>query len=296
LAPIQADQAKQEELSAKNSYILAIDRYRDSLDQFKITLGLPLGYDIRLDESALRDIENVGLLPVPISESEAHRIALGRRLDLLNEIDIFEDSKRRIKIAADRLKADLNLFADASVQSEPPTDYANFNLNNYQLSGGVQLNLPVNRLLERNAYRSALISFERQIRTLALFLDDLKNDIRTDLRTLEQTRQSYEIQNNAKTLADQRVESTELQQQAGRVQVRDVLEAQTDRVQAYNLATAALVEYHLTRLRLLLDLGVLKTDKDKFWLGPGDLPKAEQGAPSTPASSELITPEQLFEK
>jgi outer membrane protein TolC len=299
LAPIQADQAKQEELAAKNSYILAVDRYRNSLDQFKITLGLPTGYEIQLDENALKEIEDIGLLPVPLTESEGFQTALKRRLDLLNEIDIFEDSKRKIKIAADRLKPDLNLFANASLQSERPTDYANFDLNDYRLSGGVQLNLPINRLLERNSYRSSLLSFERQIRTLALFLDDLKNDVRADLRTLDQARQSYEIQNNAKKLADQRVESTELQQAAGRVQVRDVLEAQTARVQAYNAATAALVDYHLTRLRLLLDLGVLKTAEEKFWLKQGDLAKVQDSqtaTPSPPPPDQLITPEQLFEK
>ncbi|MBM3837938.1 MAG: TolC family protein [Verrucomicrobia bacterium] len=299
LAPIQADQAKQESLAAKNSYILAVDRYRNSLDQFKITLGLPAGYEIQLDENALKEIEAIGLLPVPLNESEALQTALNRRLDLLNEIDIFEDSKRKIKIAADRLKPDLNLFADASLQSERPTDYANFDLNDYRLSGGVQVNLPINRLLERNSYRSSLLSFERQIRTLALFLDDLKNDVRADLRTLEQARQSYEIQNSAKALADQRVDSTELQQAAGRVQVRDVLEAQTARVQAYNAATAALVDYHLTRLRFLLDLGALRTAEEKFWLKQGDLAKVQPGQtapPTPPPSDQLITPQQLFEK
>ena len=299
LAPIQADQAKQEELAAKNSYILAVDRYRNSLDQFKITLGLPMGFDIQLDENALKEIEAIGLLPVPLTESEAFQTALDRRLDLLNEIDIFEDSKRKIKIAADRLKPDLNLFADASLQSDRPTDYATFDLNDYRLSGGVQLNLPINRLLERNSYRSALLSFERQIRALALFLDDLKSDVRADLRTLDQARQSYEIQTNAKALADQRVDSTELQQAAGRVQVRDVLEAQTARVQAYNAATAALVDYHLTRLRMLLDLGSLKTDKEKFWLKPGELSgvqASQAAAPQAAPLDALITPEQLFEK
>src|SRR6185295_5070504 len=109
-----------------------------------------------------------------------------------------------------------------------------------------------------------------------LFLDDLKTDLRTDLRTLDASRQSYEIQNRAKDLADRRVESSELSLQAGRIQVRDVVDAQTARVQAYNAATAALVEYHLTRMQLLLDLGLLKTAKEKFWLDAGDLPKLKE--------------------
>jgi outer membrane protein TolC len=299
LARFQVDQTKQDELRSRNNYILAIERYQSSLDQFKTTLGLPLGYEIRLDENALKEIENVGLIAVSLAELEANQTALDHRLDLLNEIDIFEDSKRKIMIAADRLKPDLNLFADASLQSERPTDYAKFDLNEYRLSGGVQLNLPINRLLERNSYRSALLSFERQIRTLALFLDDIKNDIRTGLRSLEQARQTYEIQMNARTLADQRVDNSTMLMDAGRAQTRDLLEAKNAQVSAYNAVTAALVDYHLTRLRLLLDMGVLKTDEGQFWLKEGSIPKRQPGEAQpqpTAASEQLITPEQLFEK
>jgi outer membrane protein TolC len=300
LARFQVDQTKQDELRSRNNYILAIERYQSSLDQFKITLGLPLGYEVRLDENALKDIEKVGLIAVSLAEIEANQTALDHRLDLLNEIDIFEDSKRKITIAADRLKPDLNLFADASLQSDRPTDYAKFDLNEYRLSGGVQLNLPINRLLERNSYRSALLSFERQIRTLALFLDDIRNDIRTGLRSLEQARQTYEIQINAKALADRRVENFELLMEAGRAETRDLLEAKNAQISAYNAVTAALVDYHLTRLRLLLDMGVLKTDEEQFWLKEGSIPKGppSQVQPTKPPAQpeELITPEQLFEK
>ncbi len=299
LAPFQADQATQEELAARNSYILAIERYRSSLDAFKLTLGLPLGHDIKLDETALKHLDAVGLLPVPLLEAEAYQLALDRRLDLLNEIDRFEDSKRKIPVAASGLKTELTLFGDVSLGSERPTDYAKFNLNDYRASGGLQLNLPLNRKLERNAYRSSILNFERQLRAFALFLDELKGDVRADLRTLDQARQSFEIQSNAKALADRRVESSELSLQAGRVQVRDVVDAQTARVQAYNAATAALVDYHLTRLRLLLDIGLLKSDLPKFWLQAGDMPKPQAGAvaPQLPTAADtLITPEQLFEK
>lgn len=297
LAPFQADLAAQEELAARNSYILAVERYRNTLDQFKITLGLPVGFDIRLDESALTDLEAVGLLPVPLTDEQSLSIALEKRPDLLNEIDTFEDSKRKIFVAADRLKPDLLLFADASLVSQGQTDYARFDLNDYRLNGGVQLDLPLNRKLERNNYRASIISFERQLRTLSLFLDDLKNDLRADLRTLDQSRQSYDIQVRAKALADRRVESSELSLQAGRIQVRDVVDAQTARVQAYNAATAALVDYHLTRMRLLLDLGLLKTQKERFWLDAGDLPLQPDAVTPPPAgvSNQLITPGELFQ-
>jgi outer membrane protein TolC len=296
LAPFQADLAAQEELSARNSYILAVERYRNSLDQFKITLGLPSGYDIRLDEGVLTELEAVGLLPVPLTDEQSFRLALDRRPDLLNEIDEFEDSKRKIIVAADDLKPDLGLFGNASLRSDGDTDYARFTMKDYDLSGGMELELPLNRKAERNAYRRSIITFEQQLRTLSLFLDQLKTDLREDLRTLDQSRQSYDIQVRAKALADRRVESSELSLQAGRIQVRDVVDAQTARVQAYNAATAALVDYHLTRMRLLLDLGVLKTQRERFWLDAGELPKMQEGVtPAPPAvSNQLITPEELF--
>jgi hypothetical protein len=296
LAPFQADLAVQEELSARDSYILAVERYRTTLDGFKFILGLPAGYEIRLDETVLKELEAVGLLPVPLTDEESFRLALERRPDLLNEIDRFEDSKRQIVVAASALKTDLLLFANTSVASDS-TDYMNFDLNDYQFKAGLELDLPLNRKLERNSYRSSIITFERRLRGLSAFLDDVKNDLRADLRTLEQSRQSYDIQNRAKQLADRRVESSELSLQAGRVQVRDVVDAQTARVQAYNAATAALIDYHLTRMRLLLDLGILNTEKERFWLDYGDLPKADGPvAPPVPAANtQLITPEQLFQ-
>jgi outer membrane protein TolC len=296
LAPFQADQAVQEELTARNRYINAVENYRTSLDAFKIMLALPAGYEIQLDESVLTELQAIGLLPVPLTDEQAFRFALERRLDLLNDIDRFEDSKRKIAVAANALKPELVVFGDASLPSQ--ADYARFNLNDYTLVGGLQLDLPLNRKLERNTYRTSIISFELQLRELAQTMDTVRTGFRDDLRNLGQSRQTYEIQNRAKQLADRRVESSELSLQAGRVQVRDVVDAQQARLVAYNAATAALVDYHLARMRLLLNLGILETGKEKFWLDYGDLPKAsEPAAPAAaPTTTELITPEQLFEK
>jgi outer membrane protein TolC len=293
LAPFQADQARQEELAARNSYILAVERYRSTLDQFKETLGIPVGIEIQLDDKSIRDLENLEITGAPLSDEQSYKIALDHRLDLLNRIDAFEDSKRKIKVAASNLKPGLVAFGDFSLAS---ADYGHFDLNDYTMSGGLQFDPPFNRRLERNAYRSGIISFEQSARNLALFLDELKSDVRSDLRTLEQSRQSYEIQKNAKALAERRVENSDLSLQAGRIQVRDVVDAQNSLLQANNATTAALVDYHLAKLRLLLDLGVLKTEREKFWLERGDLPASQQPVTMTPAeaSNQLVTPDQLF--
>ena len=63
---------------------------------------------------------------------------------------------------------------------------------------------------------------------------------------------------------------------AGRAQIRDQLDAASSQVQARNALTQALVDFHLARLNLLVDLGVLDTAPQKFWLAdqktPGSAP------------------------
>lgn len=300
LPAYQVDQARQNELSAKSSYILSIQRYQAALDRFKITLGLPSGTDLGLDDSALADLHAIGLIPVSLPDARAFEIAVERRLDLLNEVDKFEDSKRKIVVTANRLKADLNIFANASLASQGATDYTKFNLKDYQAGAGVTLNLPLNRLVERNDYRAALVSFERQIRTLSQVLDDTRNEIRDDLRAIEQARQDYQIQKTATELANQRVEGATLLLQAGRAQIRDLLEAQSAQVAAQNAVTQTLVDFHVARLQLLIDLGILQMERERFWLADQPIPQ-KAGAPAAapaiaPMNGEVIPPEKLFGK
>jgi outer membrane protein TolC len=53
-------QAQQAELTTRNSYINVIANYQTTLDRFKINLGLPLGVDLNLDDSALESLSQEG--------------------------------------------------------------------------------------------------------------------------------------------------------------------------------------------------------------------------------------------
>lgn len=289
----QADQARQDELRAKSRYVIAVDSYQRSVDSFKLQLALPLGVEIDLDDSALEDLKKTGLVPVSLEETEGYELAVKNRLDLINEIDRFEDSKRKIKVAADGLKTTLNVFANASLNSDDP-DYAKFDFNKWRGGVGLQLNLPLDRLSERNIFRTSFINFERQLRTFAIFLDDTRNEIRQDLRTLQQSRQNYEIQTISVELAERRVDSAQLLLQAGRAQIRDLLEAQSALLQARNAVVALLVDYNVARLALLLDLGLLKTDVDQFWVKEFRVPTKLAAQPSTGVRDEVIPPDKLF--
>jgi hypothetical protein len=125
-------------------------------------------------------VEAVGTIPVDVSREAAFVLAVDRHMEILNAIDQFEDSKRRIWVRADQLRPGLNFTARATANSTP--NYTEFDASNFNYVFGLSLDLPFNRMRERNDYRATLISFESQLRSLTLTLDRFKQRIDGGLR------------------------------------------------------------------------------------------------------------------
>jgi outer membrane protein TolC len=225
---------------------------------------------------------------------------VAKQKQMLNYIDQFEDSKRKARIAADQLKPRLTLTGNATLESEPPADYTKFDPDQVSAYVGLQLDLPLDQLPRRNAYRAALVTFESDLRTFTGRLDALKSSIEAGLRTLEQRRQNYEIEKNALILANRRVVSTTLLLEAGRAEVRDLVDAQDAQISAQNAVTAVLADYQQTRLQLMLDIGALDTELPQFWLKDHLAAFLPAGAPvpAQPAIGEqvVLPPQDYFKK
>ena len=293
LARYQVDQARQSELSARVKYLKAVESYRQALDGFKQRLSLPLGEALRLEDRALTDLVARGLTPLELDERHGYLMAVTNRLDVLNEVDRFEDAQRKVRVAASDLKPGLDVVVDASLKKQ---FYSSFSPEEFASTSGLKLKLPLNQLTERNAYRTSLINFEKQMRKLATELDSLRENIREGIRALEQERENYFIQKAALDLARQQVEVMPLLLQNDDADIRDQLEAQADLVEAQNDVTSAVVDYHVARWNLLKNLGALSVEGEQFWLknqsvsgsSTADNPEAAEILP------EVITPEQVF--
>ena len=293
LARYQVDQARQSELSARVKYLKAVESYRQALDGFKQRLSLPLGEALRLEDRALTDLVAQGLTPLELDERHGYLLAVTNRLDVLNEVDRFEDAQRKVRVAASDLKPGLDVVVDASLKKQ---FYSSFSPEEFASTSGLKLKLPLNQLTERNAYRTSLINFEKQMRKLATELDSLRENIREGIRALEQERENYFIQKAALDLARQQVEVMPLLLQNDDADIRDQLEAQADLVEAQNDVTSAIVDYHVARWNLLKNLGALSVEGEQFWLknqsvsgsSTADNPEAAEILP------EVITPEQVF--
>jgi outer membrane protein TolC len=172
-----------------------------------------------------------------------------------------EDGDRKVTVAEDGLRAGLTLAADAHVTSDSgkPARF-DFQYSTWTLSAA--LDLPIDRLPERNLYRAALISREVARRVAELSADSIRVALREDLRQTESRLESWRIQQNAVDLATRRIESTDLKLQAGRADTRDLLEAQEALLQARNSVSASLIDYTLSRMALFRDMELLRIDEN----------------------------------
>jgi outer membrane protein TolC len=304
LPKIQVDQAYQDVLRARVSWIGAQQNYAARLDSFKIDLGLPTDARIELDRSeldhltlsakaALGDefsirlreqqetlasdapvelvpISREGGGPLELESFEAIGIALKSRMDLRILQGRVYDAQRKVTVAANALKADLTLFGTGqagerrSIASAGLPD-AEFRLDEGRYSAGFTLDLPWERTAEQDAYRNSYIALQRAVRNVQEREDQIKFQILNELRNLLETRENYMIQTQGVELARERVKSSELFLQAGRAQMRDVLDAQESLVLTQNALTSALVNYRISELELQRDMGVLGVDHKGVW-------------------------------
>lgn len=294
-----ADDARTAELRAKTDYIDSLASYLTALDAFKLRLGIPLASHLFLDDKDLGDLIEAGLIPVDIDRQAAFAICVQKQMDLLNAIDRFEDSKRKVRVAADQLRADVNVIGNARLESEPPDDYANFDFDKLQYSASVRINLPVNRLPERNVYRRTLVSFESQLRSLSLTLDTFRDRIDRGLRTLEQARLNHLSAVESLRVAQRRVENNVMLMEAGRATIRDVREAQDGLIQAQNSLATIYAQYLTARLTLLLNVGLIDTRPERFWLHDPlheQLTPVQRGpAPLRMPDDQVLPPENFLE-
>ena len=267
LPGIQVAQAEQDELRARNRWISAQQAYQSSLNEFKITLGLPPDTPLELDAAELSRLSAQGLEEVSLTLQKALDVALARRLDLANAADQARDAERKVTVAENSLKSDIDL----SLSADLGTDRA---ANRY--GGGIQVDLPLDRLSERNQYRRSLIEVDRARRAYELLRDRVVQQIDGGWRSLEEARVTYEIQLRSVELAQQRVENTALLIEAGRAQMRDLLEAQEALVGARNALTAALVNHRVAMLELWRDMEVLTFQNQAFTQEPLDNESSEE--------------------
>ncbi|MHC4231828.1 MAG: TolC family protein [Planctomycetota bacterium] len=270
----ELEQAEQDQMNAMSDYVRAQKDYDDALDAFKLRLAIVPSRPIQLDMNELIALrESVGA-DIALSPQQAVEIALEQRLDLANVSDGILDAERKVDVAADAIRAELNLIGianpqnpsgRASVPSRSLSNGTDLELTRDRYAVALQLDLPIDRLFEKNEYRRSLITLMQQQRAYQQASDTVVLEVQTSHRRMSEAHQRYQIEQKSTQLAEKRTASTLLLLQYGRANTRDTLDAREDYLDAKNAETEALVDYAIATLEFFRDTEIMKIKPDGLW-------------------------------
>jgi hypothetical protein len=211
-----------------------------------------------------------GWTDIDIDHDEALLTGLVQRMDLMNQRGNLADAWRQIKLAGDDLRSVVDLRATQILRTKSSADDPlDFTFDDSETRLSLALDTPLNRRLQRNNFRLALISYNAGLRNIMAAEDSIKLDVREDLRQLSLDRNQYTIAVASAALAYERVISTRLRLQLAvqNVAARDFLEAQQAYTNALSTIARQHVNYVLDRLELFFDLEAFDVDGCGHWEG-----------------------------
>lgn len=261
----ELDRIRQDKLQAQDTCIQAETEYKQALDEFKITLSLPTTAEFQLDDSELEALRVAERLEPDFVESEVMETALLRRLDLANSADAVIDAQRKLFVAADSLRAELNLVGSANAISARRADRNTLTSLREEYGLGFELDLPLDRVPEQHVYRKALITLNQRQREYDQAADIVRLQVRQSHRDLAEAAERHRVQLEGLELAEKRFKKTYLLLQYSRASSRRVLSAQNDLFDAQNATTQALVDYTIATLEFYRDTEVLQVRPDGMW-------------------------------
>lgn len=259
----QLGQLRQATLLSESRWVNAVLNYQTQLDNFKISLGLPVSDKIVLED---KELTRLKIVSPKLTKDQAVKIAMVTRPDLATAKDQVDDAARRVEVAKNGLLPGLDVNVDYKPISDPGDSTPALDFDRRNISSSLDLDLGLDRKSERNNYRASLIFLERAKRAEELAVDRVKLQIYNDWRALAQAERNYEIARQGVALANRRLEEQVLLAELGKGEARDLVDAQNDLVNSQNQLTSTLVDHTLARLRLWRDMGILYISEDGSWI------------------------------
>jgi outer membrane protein TolC len=142
-------------------------------------------------------LDNLDLLTADVDQAQqlAVQAALTERVDLMNARAQVVDAWRQVRVTANALLGVLNVGYNLVSQSRPgSTQPFSFSTDTTQQQLSLNFQFPLNRLAQRNDYRTALINFQQARRNLMALEDSIAAPVRFDVRQLQLFYANYKIQ------------------------------------------------------------------------------------------------------
>jgi len=228
----------------------------------------------------------IEVAPVPLTLDQAVSVAIGNRLDLMNSLGEVTDAWRNVEYGANQLQAGLNVFYNGSLNTDPKhAGIFRFDPSASSHAIGLRFDAPINRRVERNAYRADQIQFQRNRRAYMLTHDQIVQQVRLDMRTLNLSRRQFEISREALLIAARQVDSAEFNARnstgansgGGQSAGLNLANALNGLLGAKNGLIGNWIQYEVQRMGLFRDFDTMNIDAGGTWTNDGDIPTLDGG-------------------
>lgn len=230
-------------------------------------------------------VELISLNKFDMELEQVVQTGLENRVDLMNQRAIVMDARRKMEVAANTLRSQLDVTAAGDISTVPlgagNTSPFEFRKDQSSFRLGVAFTAPLDQVQQRNVYRQTLINYQQARRAYIQAEDSVKINIRNAWRQLNALKQQFEITRKNVRLAamtyDQAVERS-LQPQSGGgagggggssgnstnglqliSSLNSVLSAQNSLIQSF-------INYEVNRLNIHRDMGIMQLDERGVWL------------------------------
>lgn len=254
---------------AEAQLVSAKEQYATALDRFKIRLGMPVDelLDV-LDQDADEVARTLDDLLPPVETGVAVEIAIKYRLDLLNDADRVDDARRGVLIAKNRILPDLDASGSVTLDTDPARlNSASYNTERATWRGLLAMRMD-DRKTERNAYRGSLINLRKAERDHERAIDEVRADVRAAIRRIAQQENVRDIQAMSVEENRLRLEAAKAQYDLGKINNRDVVEAEDDLLEARNNLARAIAAYRIAILEFRRDTETIRIDDAGQWATP----------------------------
>jgi outer membrane protein TolC len=266
----QVDQSRQDAYRSSLRLVDAQARYAERLDTLKESVGYPVDACLELEQSELTRLATQFSIPetAPWEQAEValFEVAFKNRHDVQTFFRKVEDAQRAVVLAQDALLAEITIGGEASLgggRSLSSVDsedvYPEFDRGRYQAL--LHVDFALDRVAESHRLRKRVMDLEEAIRSCQAREDALKRSIRTNVRRIKSDLENYKTQVSSLALAHRRVERANLFLEAGRIEVRDLLEAQEALLDSQNALTKTIVDYRIHVWAFERDLGILNINQ-----------------------------------
>ena len=272
----EVKESMRQERISDSELIRVPDPYQTWLNRISYRLSAELN-DLLLLQARIR-LDSITLTPIDIPAEEAFELASENRLDWMNRRAALVDAWRQIEIKSNALRGGLKLNVEGGIETEGNNPF-NFQGRNGTVRVGLNWDSPLDRLIQQNEYRTALIDYQKARRDYYTYVDSVKAALLTAVRNIQVSQLGFEIQRESVFSAIVNVDAAllKLENPNSINATRDVLDYLNSLLDAQNRFMSTWVNYLQQRLQFELAMGILQLDSEGMWIDTGPLRTLVQG-------------------